>query len=54
VQGYVELKSQPGDTWHGVPFSTAQAIDLAQRCGFEPRHLVGAGTEVFWLWFFKQ
>ncbi len=54
VQGYVELKSQPGDTWLGVPFSDARAVDLAERCGFEPRYRIGAGTEQFWLWFFKR
>jgi len=54
VQGYVAMKPKPDDTWHGVPFSTEQARDLAERCGFEARHLVGAGTEDFWLWFFKR
>ena len=54
VQGYVELDSKPDDTWHGVPFSDAQVVAMAERCGFEPRHRVGAGQERFWLWFFKK
>ena len=54
VQGYVQLDSRPDDTWFGVPFSDAQAVAMAERCGFEPRHRVGAGEERFWLWFFKK
>jgi SAM-dependent methyltransferase len=54
VQGYVELDEKPGDTWFGVPFSDAQAVEMAGRCGFEPRYRVGAGTAEFWLWFFKK
>ena len=53
VQGYVALDSKPGDTWLGVPFSDAQVVALAERCGFEPRYRVGAGGEQFWLWFFR-
>jgi len=54
VQGYVQLDSKPDDTWYGVPFSDDQAVAMAERCGFEPRHRVGAGEERFWLWFFKK
>jgi len=54
VQGYVELDSKPDDTWFGIPFSDAQAVAMAERCGFEARHRVGAGEERFWLWFFKR
>jgi ubiquinone/menaquinone biosynthesis C-methylase UbiE len=54
VQGYVALDSKPGDTWYGVPFSDAQVVAMAERCGFEPRHRLGAGEERFWLWFFKK
>ena len=53
-QGYVELDSKPDDTWFGIPFSYAQVVEMAERCGFEPRHRVGAGEERFWLWFFKK
>jgi SAM-dependent methyltransferase len=54
VQGYVALDSKPDDTWFGIPFSDAQVVAMAERCGFEPRHRVGAGEERFWLWFFKK
>jgi ubiquinone/menaquinone biosynthesis C-methylase UbiE len=54
VQGYVELDSKPDDTWYGIPFSDSQAVAMAGRCGFEPRHRIGAGEERFWLWFFKK
>jgi ubiquinone/menaquinone biosynthesis C-methylase UbiE len=54
VQGFVGLESKPGDTWLGVSFSDAQVVELAERCGFEARHRIGAGTDQFWLWFFKR
>ena len=54
VQGYVGLKSKSDDTWLGVPFSDGQVVEMAERCGFEARHRIGAGTEQFWLWFFKR
>jgi SAM-dependent methyltransferase len=54
VQGYVDMDSEPGDTWFGVSFSDGQVVEMAERCGFEPRYRVGAGQEQFWLWFFKK
>jgi SAM-dependent methyltransferase len=54
VQGYVALDAPADDTWLGVSFSDAQAVAMAERCGFEPRYRTGAGTEQFWLWFFKK
>ena len=27
---------------------------MAERNGFEPRHRHGAGTQNFWLWYFKK
>ena len=42
------------DSWLGVPFTDAQAVALAERCGFEPRHRHGQGQQYFWLWFFKK
>ena len=54
VQGDATLETDPGDTWLGVPFSDEQAVDMAIRCGFEPRHRHGAGEQYFWLWFFKN
>jgi SAM-dependent methyltransferase len=54
VQGDASLETRPDDTWLGVPFSDAQAVELAGRCGFEPRYRHGAGEQYFWLWFFKR
>lgn len=54
VQGDSTLTTQPDDTWLGVPFSERQAMDMAFRCGFDPRYRHGAGGQYFWLWFFKK
>ena len=54
VQGDSTLQTTPEDTWLGVPFSEQQAVDMAFRCGFEPRYRHGAGGQYFWLWFFKK
>ena len=53
VQGDATLQEQD-DSWLGVPFSDEQAVALAERCGFEPRHRHGQGEQYFWLWFFKR
>ena len=42
-----------GDTWHGVSFSEPEMRAMADRNGFEMRYAEGAGTQYFWLWFFK-
>lgn len=54
VQGSMTLETTPGDTWLGVPFSERQALEMAERSGFELRYHVGAGEERFWLWYFKR
>jgi ubiquinone/menaquinone biosynthesis C-methylase UbiE len=54
VQGYVSMDSPPDDTWIGVPYSVAQATEMAGRCGFELRYHYGEGEQYFWLWFFKR
>ena len=54
VQGDSTLETQPDDTWLGAPFSERQAVDMAFRCGFDPRYRHGAGEQYFWLWFFKR
>ena len=55
VQGASTMDpTQPDDTWLGAPFSERQAIDMAFRCGFDPRYRYGAGEQYFWLWFFKR
>src|SRR5665213_976457 len=43
VQGDSTLKTSPDDTWLGVPFSDNQAVEMAYRCGFEPRYRHGEG-----------
>ena len=53
VQGGVEMDASPDDTWLGVPLSEPEARDMAARSGFEMRYSYGAGTQYFWLWFFK-
>lgn len=45
--------SPRNSTWFGAVISEEEAGDMAQRCGFELRYAVGAGTQMFWLWFFK-
>ena len=31
-----------------------EAVEMALRCGFEPRYRHGAGTQYFWLWYFRR
>ena len=54
VQGDATMQTAPDDTWLGVPFSDADAVQMADECGFEPRYRHGAGEQYFWLWFFKR
>jgi SAM-dependent methyltransferase len=54
VQGDTMVEREPDDTWVGVGFSDEDAVEMALRTGFEPRHRHGAGTQDFWLWFFKR
>lgn len=54
VQGDTTVKSSPDDTWVGVPFTDEQAVRMAENRGFEPRHRHGAGSQYFWLWYFKK
>ena len=53
VQGDATLETTPDDTWLGVAFSDADAVAMAEACGFEPRHRHGVGGQYFWLWFFR-
>jgi cyclopropane fatty-acyl-phospholipid synthase-like methyltransferase len=53
VQGDASMKTSPEDTWLGVAFSDSDAVEMAEKCGFEPRHRHGAGDQYFWLWYFK-
>jgi ubiquinone/menaquinone biosynthesis C-methylase UbiE len=54
VQGDTTVRSSPDDTWVGVPFTDEQAVQMAGNRGFEPRYRHGAGTQYFWLWYFKK
>jgi ubiquinone/menaquinone biosynthesis C-methylase UbiE len=52
VQGGV-LDEQGCDTWLGVGFTEDEMREMAVRCKFEMRYAHDAGTQYFWLWFFK-
>ena len=52
VQG-VPLDEERCDTWLGVGFTEDEMQALAGRTGFEMRYSYGAGTQYFWLWFFR-
>lgn len=55
VQGAETATTGSGpDTWHGVHFSDSEAVAMAEACGFEPRYRHDAGTQYFWLWFFRR
>ncbi|MGA3041022.1 MAG: methyltransferase domain-containing protein [Bryobacteraceae bacterium] len=53
LQGAEALDIPPDDTWLGVTFSEQEARDMALRCDFEMRYSYGAGTQYYWLWYFK-
>ena len=52
VQG-VPLEEDRCDTWLGVGFTEAEMQALAERTRFEMRYAHDAGTQYFWLWFFR-
>lgn len=54
VQGDSTIETRADDTWLGIAFSDAEAARMGEACGFEPRHRHGAGTQYFWLWYFKR
>lgn len=54
VQGCPSIESTPEDTWLGVPITEQLSVEMALRCGFEPRYRHGAGEQYFWLWYFKK
>jgi len=54
VQGCPEVEADPDHSWVGVAFSEREAREMADRCGFEMRYQYGAGTQYYWLWFFKK
>jgi cyclopropane fatty-acyl-phospholipid synthase-like methyltransferase len=54
VRGNTADESSAADTWVGFAFTDKQAVEMARDCAFEARYRVGAGTQDFWLWFFKS
>jgi len=54
VQGYTERAPDLDDSWSGYAFSREDARKLAEEGGFEMRYEWGAGSQYFWLWFFKK
>jgi SAM-dependent methyltransferase len=54
VQGCSEAKLKLDDSWIGPGFSREDARRLAESTGFELRHDWGAGSQYYWLWFFKR
>ncbi len=52
VQG-VPLDEESCDTWLGVGFTEEEMREMAARTSFEMRYAHDAGTQYFWLWFFK-
>lgn len=53
IQGAEALDTPPDDTWLGVTLSEQDAREMAVRCDFEMRYSYGAGTQYFWLWYFR-
>jgi SAM-dependent methyltransferase len=54
VQGSPRVTAEADDTWVGASYSESEAREMAVRCGFEMRYHTGAGTQYYWLWFFKE
>lgn len=54
LQGFTGVNSEPDNTWVGVGFSEEMARAMGERAGFEMRYAHGAGTQDFWLWFFRR
>jgi SAM-dependent methyltransferase len=54
VQGDPKCKPFANDTWEGAPITEELALKFARKCGFDLRYREGAGTQYFWLWFFKE
>ena len=54
VQGYTEKEPNLDDSWSGYAFSREDARKLAEETRFELRYEWGAGSQYYWLWFFKN
>ncbi len=53
VQG-AAIEEDPESTWVGVGYSEDQAGRMAEANGFEMRFSDGAGSQDYWLWFFRR
>jgi SAM-dependent methyltransferase len=54
LQGADGLPADPADTWLGAAFTEPMARAMADDANFEMRYAHGAGTQDFWLWFFRR
>jgi len=54
VQGNTGMDEHPDNSWLGKAFSAEEAGQLAESNGFEMRYQNGAGSQYYWLWFFKK
>jgi len=54
VLGYTEKEPDVDDSWIGQAIGAEDARQLAESNGFELRYQYGAGTQYYWLWFFKK
>ena len=55
VQGHQSpsMREPRRDTWLGASISESEAAAMAERHGFELQRSAGAGTQYYWLWFYK-
>jgi SAM-dependent methyltransferase len=54
VQGDTEVEPDLKGSWIGQTFNEEDARILAHSNGFELRYQYGAGSQYYWLWFFKK
>jgi len=54
LQGWTEEPPDLDDSWTGYAFDQDDVRKLAEDNGFELRYEWGAGTQYYWLWFFKK
>jgi SAM-dependent methyltransferase len=54
VRGYTGVGPALDDSWVGEAFDGEDASELAESSGFDFRYQYGAGSQYYWLWFFKK
>src|ERR1700733_5050885 len=54
VQGYAGTTPDSDGSWIGQAFTGEDARKLAESSGFELRYEWGAGSQYYWLWFFRK